>query len=356
MADRDEIRSKQHASRPLCSECAACGKRRLGEDDLLDVRSIHSEDALAAIPQAQADQSRHFVGKLIAIYELPKAIPCRFPDHQPHKFGFVVETLCGKTLAIGNVCGKRHIDDAHVLRRQANDAKLLQVTRKQLASAPQVLFARLREMAPFIEALERILPAFNLNVPNLMSEVRRRFKLSGGPRSEVWIAHSAPASAVSSMEQSPEERGLRQAARMAAGQVRKLVGHALVHPHLHMEYVHQLEAKVAAIEADLVAKADLVATRAATIREMEGRRMALDREVKTLGDAVADAKRFFNNDNMRLWQRATQLQRGVFEGGDVIDGTFGIEIHGRRFRLGLAGRHPDIASRHTDVSSGVARG
>ncbi len=350
MADPE---SKPRVSRPLCSECAALGKRRLNDDDLLGVRAIYTEDALAAIPQAQADQWRHFVGKLIAIYELPKAVRCRFPDHQPHKFGFVVETLCGKTLAVGNVCGKRHIDDAHLLRRQANDAKLLLVMRAQLAAAPNALLALLGETVPFIEALERVLPAFELNVPNLMSEVRRRFKLSGGPRSEVSVANSSSDRWIeNSMEQTPEARGLRQATRMAAGQVGKLVGHAIVHPSLRMACVRQLQAKIAALTVDLTANTELLATRAGTIREMERHRIAIERDVKALNEAVADARRFFNDDNMRLWQRATLLQRGVFEGGDVNEGTFGIEIHGQRFRLGLMGRRPESAT----VASGVAKG
>lgn len=166
-----------------CAQCADCeGKLddvSAGVPSWENIRRLESVEELRAFPGLTTSDEKHtgITDDTLAWYDLGEFVECSLKGRHLHAYGIVQKTLCGLTLNMGKVCGKKSIINfdqlmGDVRRRTGFHSDLVRV-----AQWPQGFEVRLAEIRPRLDALRRVWTQLDGLLPDVLRELERRRKL-----------------------------------------------------------------------------------------------------------------------------------------------------------------------------------
>lgn len=179
MSHRRSTQPVEECLRPTCPTCDRLYDQPPAPSNPQKPTGLFAPgDVRGATDHREADKMRHAAHKLGLRhwYQLTNFLPCAFPDKTPHKRGYVVETLCGRVVNIGHVCGAHNILGLDEVIQYANEMQDRDRDLQTLRSLPEQLAHQVDQLATHLDALRLFRQRADQKLPILAHEMRRRLE------------------------------------------------------------------------------------------------------------------------------------------------------------------------------------
>jgi hypothetical protein len=195
----EDAGAERENQEPPCAECAACYAQKdqvsaglRSWDDIPELTSLDEIDRFPGLLFSTTGQHIADLDNLRAFYNLTdRPVRCSLQGAHRHGFGVVVTMLCGQTLRMGKVCGKKSIINFNEVFADVARRRKFQSDKRFLEGWPERYHARLSALRHPLELRYGWLATLRHHLPDLFLELRRR-RAQGARGTEVTVKTGRP--------------------------------------------------------------------------------------------------------------------------------------------------------------------